>query len=192
MLPFDVVKVIFYNCDFRTQINIKKTCRKYYTIPIKVIPHRYGGLLNDDILLCYPYLEFLYLCNISKVSERGVKKLRNLKILYAYGGKYNDITDHGVKELKNLNILYADGKYNDITDHGVKELKNLTELYADYNTKITDLSVKELPNLKILNASANPNITDLGVKELKNLTKLYAYKNRNITIVSTDKLRVYR
>ena len=169
MLPFDVVKVIFYNCDFRTQINIKKTCRKYYTIPIKVIPHRYGGLLNDDILLCYPYLEFLYLCNISKVSDRGVKKLRNLKILYAYGGKYNDITDHGVKELKNL-----------------------TELYADYNTKITDLSVKELPNLKILNASANPNITDLGVKELKNLTKLYAYKNRNITIVSTDKLRVYR
>jgi hypothetical protein len=204
MLMFDVIKYIFYLCDFKTQLKLRSVCKKYNTIPITKIPFPYDMLLTDEIVAIYPYLEHINGFSSSALTNVSVKNLKYLKTIVV---GYN-ITIDIIKELKNLRNLRSlsikctpqpikgidnyiiqcenltglslNGNYR-ITDTAVKELHNLKRLVLRHNTEITDNSVMTLTKLRTLGVTSCFNITDVSVSKLTNLTELNAWKNINIT-----------
>jgi len=82
------------------------------------------------------------------------------------------VTDAGLKELKELKSLQTlDLSETKVTDAGLKELKEIKSLQTLYlwNTKVTDAGLKELKelnNLKVLHL-LDTKVTDAGVKELQ-------------------------
>src|SRR5437868_6633691 len=84
----------------------------------------------------------------TKVTDAGLKELKEVKSLQTLYLSVTAVTDAGLKELK--------------------ELKNLQTLYLN-GTKVTDRGLKELKDLKNLRTLevAFTAVTDAGVKELK-------------------------
>ena len=183
MLPFDVVKIIFYKCDFRSQIKLKSSSPYFYKIPIVSIPEDYHLLLTDDILLNFPQLENLDLKKNFNVTDSGVKNLKNLKGLVVGV----NITDDGIAELTNLQILSSD--FDRITDNGIAGLKNLMHLYISESFDITDKGISQLKNLNTLSINYNNNVTDNGIANLQNLTILEICDNNKITDSGIAKLK---
>ena len=141
-MNYNVVALIFDKCDFKTQINLKKCCRDYYSLfKIREIPKDFFHSLTNEILKSFPDLKVLYASDNPKITDEGIKGM-SLHTLYA---SYNrKITDEGIKGMP-LHTLYA-YLNSKITDEGIKGL-SLHTLYAYLNPKITDEGTKHIPNV---------------------------------------------
>jgi hypothetical protein len=204
MLTFDVIKYIFYLCDFKTQLKLRSVCKKYNTISIKQIPHVYCHSLTDKIIESYPYLERISGFYYGNFTNASVKNLKYLECIEIWHKNKIDIIknlinaqhlrsltildstpsikwlDDTIMQFKNLTFLRLYGKYA-ISDESVKELHNLETLHLSYNTEITDRSVMTLTKLRKLNIYNCFGITDVSVKELHNLETLILSDNTEIT-----------
>jgi hypothetical protein len=94
--------------------------------------------------------------NGTKVTDAGLKHLKELKELRSLDLSGTQVRDAGLKELKELKELRSlDLSDTEVRDAGLKELKELKELRKLnlYSTKVTDAGVAELqqalPNCKI-------------------------------------------
>jgi Leucine-rich repeat (LRR) protein len=135
----------------------------------------------------------------SKVTDAGLKELKNLKNIQEFDLWDTQLTDEGLKELKdltNLKVLRVLG--TKVTDKGLKELKvfkNLQELNLS-NTAVTDEGLKELKgltNLKELGVH-DTKVTDKGLKELKELNNLTTLQlaNTKVTDEGLKELKVFK
>src|SRR5262245_22503561 len=115
---------------------------------VKMIEKLGGKVERDDKLLGRPIVAV----NLSgkKVTDTGLKELKELKSLQWLDLDGTKVTDVGLKELK--------------------ELKSLQGLDLD-NTKVTDAGLKDLKELKSLQRLnlSDTRVTDAGLKELKEL-----------------------
>ena len=98
------------------------------------------------------------------------------------------VTDAGLKELKDLKQLNTLDLYGTpVTDAGLKELadlKQLTTLNLS-GTQVTNAGLKELKDLKQLTTLKLRNVTDAGLAELKDLKQLTSL-NLGATGVTAD------
>ena len=132
----------------------------------------------------------------TRITDAGLKDLKELKGLRVLSLAGTRITDAGLKdlkELKGLRVLSLEGTL--IGDAGLKDLKELKKLalVSLAGTRITDAGLKDLKGLKavILDLGDNARITDVGLKELKELglQKLYLIGNNNITDAGLKELK---
>jgi flagellin-specific chaperone FliS len=154
-LNLDVIYLIFEFLDFLSKITFRGTTKYMYKLEIHDfynIEKKYLKLLNDEILLNYPYIKYL--------NASGNRNITNV--------------NHMGKSLIELN---ASGTFCGINNKGIKNL-NLLKLYAYYNPKI--YNVNHMENIIELDASYNCGISDEGIKNLKNLQKLCATDNFKI------------
>ncbi len=171
LLPVDVVKIIFYKLEFYEQLAFKSTCKKYYALQIKKIPHSLHAKLTDDILSRYPGLEGLVLENNDNITDTGLSHVPNLiKLLLCRNSK---ITDAGIKYCKNLQcfLTFSDN----ISDDGINHLTQLKEITIHHNFKITNaIILNNVKNLRLLKLSdCNMLINDDVLQRLSNLEYLY-------------------
>lgn len=152
-LPPDIIKIIYAQFDFPTQLNLKLTSKIFVTYPITNLldnlPDTY--CLTDEILKLYPHMNKL------KISPKSFML-------------------HICPPLSNLTTLCVIGNMSKITDTTVTFLTNLTELSITANKKITDINC--LTNLRILSSNVGSNLTTKGILELTNLTKLHISSGR--------------
>lgn len=85
-LLWDVLKIIFNECDFKTQIRFRMTCKKCRNWPIYKIPIFYHKKLDDKILQRFPELEELV---ITTSDVKNISGLTNLKTLQTYSHQPN-------------------------------------------------------------------------------------------------------
>jgi len=132
----------------------------------------------------------------TKVTDAGMKDVKELNGLRILSLKGTRITDAGMKELKELNslrVLSLEGTL--VGDAGLKYLKELKKLalVSLAGTRITDAGLKDLKGIRavILDLGDNARITDVGMKDLKELglQKLYLIGNNNITDAGLKKLK---
>ncbi|HET6441468.1 MAG TPA: leucine-rich repeat domain-containing protein, partial [Phycisphaerae bacterium] len=107
-----------------------------------------GQVTRDEALLDRPVVE-VDLSGI-KVTDAGLKVLKEFKDLQELNLSHTQITDAGLRdlrELKGLQALWLSG--TQITDVGLKVLKELKDLQSlDLGgTKITDAGLKDLKEL---------------------------------------------
>jgi hypothetical protein len=113
----------------------------------------------------------------TKVTDEGLKELKEFKSLQTLVLTGTKVTDEGLKELIGLTSLRRlDLSITAVSGEGLKELKGLTSLQEVglAGTKVTDTGLRglmELKSLQILNLS-DTQITDEGLKGLKGLTNL--------------------
>jgi hypothetical protein len=120
------------------------------------IEEKYLKLLDDTILLNYPFIKYLNACNNIKITN--------------------------VNHLNNLIKLNPSGNFCGINDNGIKHL-NLRKLNASFSCGIDNDGIKNL-NLQILNASGELcKINNKGIQHL-NLIKLTVSNNPNITHIN--------
>jgi hypothetical protein len=83
----------------------------------------------------------------TKLTDEGLKELKNHKNLNWLELKDTEVSDVGLKELKDLkNLIYLGLLHTKVTDAGLKELKDLDKLthLNLYETKVTGSGQKEL------------------------------------------------
>ena len=103
----------------------------------------------------------------SKITDAGLKVLKEFKGLKTLVLDNTEITDAGLKELKELkNLQTLELGVPNITDAGLKELKehkSLQQLSLGY-TQVTDVGLKELREHKNLQRLAlrETKVTDAG------------------------------
>lgn len=131
--------------------------------------------ITDEDLKPFKYLRILCAFSSTKISDKGLKYVSNIKELHAgYGNRYPNrlISDEGLKYLSNLESLNI-CLNTAITNEGLKAVSGtLKKLILDSNYKIKDKGLKHLTNLVDLSIDGNKNITDEGIKGLTQLKKL--------------------
>ena len=85
-LLWDVLKIIFNECEFKTQIRFRMTCKKCRNWPIYKIPIFYQKKLDDKILQRFPELEELV---VTTPDVNNISSLTNLKTLQTYSHQPN-------------------------------------------------------------------------------------------------------
>lgn len=219
VVPYDIFKMIFYRCDFITQIRIKQTNRRNNKLDIYEIPSEVQwGFVNSNIYINFPNIKSLYghgydddciqnLADLEKIymgrdiTDRGIINKHKLKILHITNN-LNEITDRSIRTLKNLECLLLI-KNHDISDNSIKYLTNLQEIDIYESEIITNNSVRYLKKLRILTIAKCPFISDEVLPMLPNLEKINSWDNTNIdgknlinlpkltslTITMSDKLK---
>jgi hypothetical protein len=167
------------------------------------IPKKYSELLNDEILLNYPfirqlnaydnmkisnvnYMEKLIELNAggvhSRINDRSIKKV-NLKKLYAFNNRH--ITN--INHMEKLIELHANGPLCRIDNKSIEKM-NLYTLHTSYNRRITNIN--HMTNIiKLFAHGVNCGINDNAIKKLNNLKELYAINNPKITNKSYNKIK---
>jgi CHAT domain-containing protein/tetratricopeptide (TPR) repeat protein len=130
-----------------------------------------GGQVTFEPLLTVNF-------NGIRLTDAGLKELKELKSLERLGLNGTQVTDAGLKELRELKSLQdLDLGGTQVTDAGLTELKQLKSLQWLYllGTRVTDAGLKELKELKSLKALSlnRTQITDAGLTELKELKSLH-------------------
>ena len=137
---------------------------------VKAIESLGGKVTRDEKLSGRPVVEV----NLggTKITDAGLKELKELKGLRALNLTSTQITDAGVKDLKELRGLrFLALNRTQITDAGLKDLKELKglEKLELWKTQITDaglIDLKELKGLKFL-CLAGTKISSAGLKDLQ-------------------------
>jgi internalin A len=159
-----------------------------------------GKVTRDDKLPGKPVIAVI-LAGTTKVTDAGLKELKELKQLTSLNLGATKVTAAGVKELKELKQLtsldltwtwgtaavlkelkdfkqltslnLAAGGVTNASLKELKDLKQLTSLNLNF-TGVTDAGMKELADLKQLTSLnlGNTDVGDAGLKELKHLKQL--------------------
>ena len=146
---------------------------------VKAIEALGGKVTRDEKLPGRPVVQV----NLggTKITDAGLKELKELKGLRALNLTSTQITDAGLKDLKELRGLrFLALDRTQITDAGLKDLKELKDLQTLYlyENQITDaglMDLKELKGLKFL-CLAGTKISSAGLKDLKQaLPKTFIY-----------------
>jgi hypothetical protein len=205
----DIVHIIFGFLDFISKIRFRSTSKYNNKLEIHDfynIEKKYLDLLDDKILLNYPYIKYLNARNNQKITNVNhmAKSLTELDA----SGKLCGISDEGIIDLKNITKLNVNNNFKitninhmakslteldasgcccTITNKAIENLKNIIKLNVSFNSRITDIN--HMNNISELNASSFlSGIADKGIKNI-NLRKLNAWKNDKITNVNhMDKL----
>src|SRR3972149_11930314 len=87
LIPKDIIQIISNYCDFLSQIRLSQV-NSYFHKNIQIenfrnIPKKYLKLLNDNILLNYKNIKYLYASDNPNITD--VNHLSNLRILEARG-----------------------------------------------------------------------------------------------------------
>jgi hypothetical protein len=166
-LNFDIIYFIFGSLDFLSKIRFRSTSKYNYLLEIHDffnIGKKYLKLLNDNILLNYPFITHLnasFNPNITNINH--LKKLIKLD-----ASEDSGIDDKGITD---LNLVLLDASDNPkITN--INHMDKLIELYAWGNYGISDFGIKNLYNIKILDVNYNSKINDIN--HMNNLIELYA------------------
>jgi Leucine Rich repeat len=145
-----------------------------------------GGIVTHDETMEGSPLVGAYFSHTARVTDAGLKNLKELKGLRTLDLGKCQVTDAGLKELRELNkleVLMLDS--TKVSDAGLKELKDLKRLHTlDLdNTKITDDGLKELKGLKELQVLSlvDTKVTDAGLKHLEKLKNL-----QTLCLISTQ------
>ncbi len=132
----------------------------------------------------------------TNVTDEGLKELKELKQLARLDLGRTNITDRGLEQLKELSQLtFLDLHMTKVTDRGLKDLKSFDRL-ARLNlglTMVTDAGLKELRVLKQLaNLDLNCcySVTDVGLSELSELRELRKLNLNSCTKVTDSGLKV--
>jgi Leucine-rich repeat (LRR) protein len=137
--------------------------------------------------------EFCLHLDHSAVTDRGLKRLKDLKNLRGLSLFDTKVTISGLGELRNLkNLAELDLHWNMmLTGAGLHEFPGLTRLDLGYTFAGAGLvELKDLKKLTWLNLS-NTRLTDAGLKCLKDLTSLTTLdlSGNNVTGVGLRELR---
>jgi Leucine-rich repeat (LRR) protein len=133
--------------------------------------------ITDADLKGLPDMPFGLTLGSIRVTDAGLKEIKELKNLTYLDLDAPAVTDAGLKELKDLKSLtYLKLRCLRVTDAGlkeIKELKNLTTLDLSH-MRTTDAGLKEIKELKNLISLDLwiSKVTDAGMKDLKELTNL--------------------
>ena len=151
MLPLDILKIIFNNLDFKSQMNMISS-RNYFRSHLFItdlynIERKYLDNLTTEIL------KYSIFSHVIELDANNNNKITNVSFMTS---------------LKKLN---ARGNYG-IGQNGIIGL-NLVEFDADYNNKITNVSF--MTSLKKLNAWGDCGIGQTGIIGL-NLVELVEKK----------------
>ena len=127
---------------------------------------------NKDCHLLQPFRHLRSLdLTERKITDAGLKEIRELKSLTTLSLSHNRITDAGLKELRGLSKLTKlELTGNAITDAGLAELRELKDLASlDLaRTQITDAGLRQLrglSRLSMFDLSWNK-VTDAGLSAL--------------------------
>ena len=170
-IPICIIQYIFDFMDLITQINFRKTCKKYYKkLYIKyLIEEPYIYNITDSVLQQKCYINLIELNVSSNKNIKNIQHLNNLNKLNAHG-------DCGISDDLHTSFEVC----SPITLKGNENIKslNLIELRAWDNNKIKNN--QHMNKLKILDCYGNCGISDDNIKSL-NLIALYAKHNNKIT-----------
>jgi Leucine-rich repeat (LRR) protein len=158
---------------------------KIYRLGVSGSPLGDAGLAPVGVKQSFPKLEILALAN-TRITDAGLKPLRNLPRLRDLDLEGTQITDAGTTTLGALPRLYSlNLARTPITDDGLIDLKNLTALriLTISSTRVTDTGMLHLTNLSglvglYLNSTR---ITDLGLEHLVKLPQI-----RSLDLSSTQ------
>jgi Leucine-rich repeat (LRR) protein len=119
----------------------------------------------------------LYLSGYDKMTDAGLKELKDLKNLQMLDLARTKVTGVGLKEFKNLQTL--DLSNTQVSEEGLKELKGCKNLkYLNLKgTAVTDEGLKELKGLKNLRTLYLPVVTDGVLRSLREVGLLHALAN---------------
>lgn len=155
-LPPDIIRIIYSQFDFPTQLNLKLTSKIFVTYPItnllNNLPDTY--CLTDQILKSYPDINRLKISDKSFIAH--------------------------ISPLSILTTLHIKGNMSKVIDSTIKFLTNLTELSITENKKITDINC--LTNLRTLYSNVGSDLTTKGILGLTNLTKLHISSGKIVDI----------
>lgn len=172
------------------KINIYKRCNLPYIhdifniIQINTLPHYF----DDSYLINFKYLIHLNCTFTDKITDKSVKHLLNLSLLYCN----NILTDDSVSKLTNLHILDLNNNIL-ITDESLCNLTKLKHLILnDTCDQISDKSLIKLTNLQVLDLRYNMScyITNDSISKLINLTHLNISSNQYIDRINISSLKV--
>ena len=177
-LDIELWQFICNEMNFKDQ-NYFLSCDRnlWYQLRIFVLPQKYGGLMNDKIIInddrYYYFRKVNFVVNIWtfnwKITDEGLKYLTNVTSINLYC--CSKITNEGLKYLTNVTSinLYCCSK---ITNEGLKYLTNVTSINLRECKKITDEALKYLTNATTINLEGCEKITDEGLKYLTNATTI--------------------
>jgi hypothetical protein len=90
--PFHAVKKLFQYMDFKTKMNFRKTCKKYYEkLHIQdfyYIERKYLNRLTDDILINHKKIK--YLNAYGNINITNVNNMQKLEILDASSNYFSN------------------------------------------------------------------------------------------------------
>jgi hypothetical protein len=179
-LNLDIIYLIFGFLDFLSKIRFRSISKYMYKLQIHDfynISNKYLKLLDDKILLNYPFITYLNAFNNLKITNKGIEHLNLIKLNAAYNPNITNI-NHMANYITELD---ASGEFCGITDKGIANLKNLIKLNAFDNSQITNIN--HMNKLVELCASGEfCGISNAGIKELKNLKEIIVFKNNKITL----------
>lgn len=162
--------------------------------------------VDDDMIKKLKDSYFLNLSYCKKITDDGVKELKNCHTLHLHDTNISDVsvqeltkchtlnlacskvTDRSVIQLTNCYNLNLTGTY--VTNNSVKHLKNCHTLNLYMARNITDDAVKELTNCHTLILN-ELKITDESVKELTNCHTLWIDCNSKVTKECLEGLKIY-
>jgi hypothetical protein len=155
---FDITYIIFGFLDFLSKIKfrcVSKYMHKLEIYDFNNIPLKYIQLLNDEILLNYPFIKYLNASTNSKITN--VNHMDKLIELNASGYRCG-INNKGIQKVNLIKLNASDNPK--ITN--VNHMNKLIELNANgYCCGINNEGIQKL-NLINLNTSNNPKITNVN------------------------------
>lgn len=141
----DVIEKIFYMTDTKTQIQLRRLCKLFRTIPITHIDRGFGISLRDERILHFPSLISLDVSNNYYMSGFFFDRLPQLEALNISKTK---IITNSLMNLPQLKSLIADDMC--ISDDAILNLPLLETLHMTGRKIINNIILNRLPNLREL------------------------------------------
>ena len=160
-LLWDVLKIIFSECEFKTQIRFRMTCKKCRYWPIYKIPIFYHKKLDDKILQRFPELEELV---ITTSDVKNISGLTNLKTLQTYSHQpYYYPYKKSIKKLMMYGIIDSFHYYynTNITTLHITNCYSISINHIESLTKLKHLYLFSVPLIRHNNLSAFTNLKSL-------------------------------
>jgi hypothetical protein len=144
-LDINVIYIIFEFLDFSSKIQFRCTSKYMHFSFLQKrteihdfynIDKKYLKLLDDKILLNYPFIKYLDANgHYSRITDKGIKNLNNVTKLNAY----NNTKITNINHMNKLIELNASARICRIGNSGIKNL-NLEKLDAHDNPLITNVN----------------------------------------------------
>lgn len=151
ILPIQILQYITNFLDFHSQLNVISTC-KLYKSKIKItnlyLTTYHSKLITEKILMRYPYIEKLNLCENKNVNNIDyLQNITHLNISMASIQQENILHLH---KLQYLNISFT----INIRKLNMFPLLEYIDMMGVCNIRIDELN--KLPNLQSINIKYNP------------------------------------